>query len=118
MVTRPAVGRMRPTSIRIVVVFPAPFGPRKPKTSPWRSANEALATMVRSPMTFVRFVATSAGDTASIGFACLIVAGRKRRSWYRDRPMRRALYWLLPVTAAAIAMVTFAAGFMVYLRGD
>jgi len=34
IVIRPAVGRMRPTIIRIVVVFPAPFGPRNPKISP------------------------------------------------------------------------------------
>ncbi|HYU27047.1 MAG TPA: GDSL-type esterase/lipase family protein [Thermoanaerobaculia bacterium] len=32
--------------------------------------------------------------------------------------MRRAFYWVLPVTAAAIAMVAFAAGFISYLRGD
>src|SRR5690606_35487935 len=30
----PAVGRSKPTSILIVVDFPAPFGPRKPKNSP------------------------------------------------------------------------------------
>ncbi|HEY6138374.1 MAG TPA: GDSL-type esterase/lipase family protein [Thermoanaerobaculia bacterium] len=32
--------------------------------------------------------------------------------------MRRVLYWFVPVTAAAIAVVTFAAGFISYLRGD
>ncbi len=31
----PEVGRIRSSSVRIVVVLPAPFGPRKPKTSPW-----------------------------------------------------------------------------------
>ena len=30
----PLVGEMRPVSILIVVVLPAPFGPRKPKISP------------------------------------------------------------------------------------
>jgi hypothetical protein len=30
---RPCVGRIRSSSIRIVVVLPAPFGPRNPKTS-------------------------------------------------------------------------------------
>ncbi|RDL09347.1 hypothetical protein DER30_2756 [Streptomyces sp. HB202] len=30
----PDVGSMRPISIRIVVVFPEPLGPRKPKTLP------------------------------------------------------------------------------------
>jgi hypothetical protein len=33
-VTRPAVGGRKPVIIRIVVVFPAPFGPRKPRISP------------------------------------------------------------------------------------
>jgi hypothetical protein len=31
---RPAVGRARPVSIRIVVVLPAPLCPSRPKTSP------------------------------------------------------------------------------------
>src|SRR5579872_6286040 len=32
--TCPAVGRIKPSNIRIVVVLPEPLGPRKPKTSP------------------------------------------------------------------------------------
>ena len=32
--TVPAVGRSRPTSILMVVVLPAPFGPRKANSSP------------------------------------------------------------------------------------
>ncbi len=31
---RPEVGRVRPVNMRMVVVLPAPLGPRKPKTSP------------------------------------------------------------------------------------
>src|SRR3954452_709975 len=61
MVTWPDVGLMRPTSIRIVVVFPAPFGPRKPKISPRCSSKETLSTIVLSPMIFVRVVAVSVG---------------------------------------------------------
>ena len=34
----PEVGWIRSSSVRIVVVFPAPFGPRNPKTSPGRTA--------------------------------------------------------------------------------
>ena len=34
IVAVPDVGAMRVPSVRTVVVFPAPFGPRKPKTSP------------------------------------------------------------------------------------
>ena len=32
---RPEVGFSRPQSMRMVVDLPAPFGPRKPKTSPF-----------------------------------------------------------------------------------
>ena len=35
---RPPVGRMNPSSVRMVVVLPAPFGPRKPKTSPGKTS--------------------------------------------------------------------------------
>jgi hypothetical protein len=33
-VAEPEVGASRVPSVRTVVVFPAPFGPRKPNTSP------------------------------------------------------------------------------------
>ena len=91
MVTLPAVGRMSPTSIRMVVVFPAPFGPRKPKTSAGRSSNETESTMVRFPMTLVRLRAES---------------------------MRRLRFWFLPLIAAVAAAATFGAGFYSFLRGD
>ena len=38
MLAVPLVGVMKPASMRMVVVLPAPFGPRKPSTSPgWTS---------------------------------------------------------------------------------
>jgi hypothetical protein len=43
---RPSSGRMIPTSILTVVVFPAPFGPRRAKTSPDRTSNERSSTTV------------------------------------------------------------------------
>src|SRR5207237_3706678 len=52
---------MRPTSMRMVVVLPAPFGPRKPKTSPGNSSKETSSTIVRLPMVFVRCEAMSVG---------------------------------------------------------
>src|SRR4051794_13444085 len=91
MVTVPAVGRMRPTSMRMVVVLPAPLGPRKPKTSPGRRSNETESTMVRFPMILVRLRAES---------------------------MRRLRYWFLPLAAAALAALAFGAGFYSFLRGD
>ena len=48
-VAAPAVGRTRPSSIRSVVVLPAPFGPRKPYTSPRRTVRLTASTASRSP---------------------------------------------------------------------
>src|SRR3954451_23015460 len=92
MVTWPDVGLMRPTSIRIVVVLPAPFGPRKPKTSPLCSSNETLSTIVLSPMIFVRLVAVRVGLVSFIRapFPGLVPAPC-RRDHGRDSLRRRIL---------------------------
>ena len=58
---RPLVGGARPSSIRSVVVLPAPFGPRKPVTVPASSSNERPSTAVSLPK---RFVSDSAATTA------------------------------------------------------
>jgi len=48
-VTAPLSGSSRPRIIRIVVVFPAPFGPRKPVTTPGRTVNVKPETAVVDP---------------------------------------------------------------------
>ena len=40
---------MRPTSMRMVVVLPAPLGPRNPNTSPFLRVKEASTTACRAP---------------------------------------------------------------------
>src|SRR5436853_5911210 len=40
----PEVGNRNPVSMRIVVVFPAPFGPRKPTISPFATSKEMWST--------------------------------------------------------------------------
>ena len=45
----PFVGGRKPVSMRIVVVLPAPFGPRKPTTSPFPTENETSSTASTSP---------------------------------------------------------------------
>jgi hypothetical protein len=52
-VTEPLVGSSRPRIIRIVVDFPAPFGPRKPVTVPGRTVNVRSETAVAGPYRFV-----------------------------------------------------------------
>ena len=49
----PAVGIMNPASMRIVVDLPAPFGPRKPSTSPRATPNETSSTAVKLPKRLV-----------------------------------------------------------------
>ena len=45
----PAVGRVSPQIMRIVVDLPAPLGPRKPVTVPGSHRNDTSATAVCSP---------------------------------------------------------------------
>src|SRR5262249_44940848 len=48
-VAEPEVGAMRVPSVRTVVVFPAPFGPRNPNTSPRVISKETSWNAIRSP---------------------------------------------------------------------
>jgi hypothetical protein len=48
-VTAPCVGASRPRIIRMVVVLPAPFGPRKPVTRPGLMENDRSSTAVVEP---------------------------------------------------------------------
>ena len=52
-VTEPLVGSSSPRIIRIVVDFPAPFGPRKPVTVPGRTVNVRSVTAVVGPYRLV-----------------------------------------------------------------
>src|SRR5277367_6011310 len=53
----PLVGFSSVVNILIVVVFPAPFGPRKAKISPCFTSKEIPFTAVKSPNVFTRFSA-------------------------------------------------------------
>ena len=50
----PAVSCCNPSMHSSVVVFPAPFGPKIPKTSPSRTSNEMPSTAVRPPNVLMR----------------------------------------------------------------
>ena len=50
----PEVGRRSPVSIRIVVLLPAPFGPRKPKKRPRATRKDTWSTAAFCLYTFVR----------------------------------------------------------------
>ena len=53
-VAEPEVGARSVPRVRTVVVFPAPFGPRNPNTSPRATLNDTSATAVRPPNFLVR----------------------------------------------------------------
>src|SRR5882672_6880443 len=55
MVILPEVGGMNPVTMRMVVDLPAPFGPRKPSTSPRSTVNETSFTATFAPNAFTRF---------------------------------------------------------------
>jgi hypothetical protein len=53
-VADPEVGATSVPSVRTVVVFPAPFGPRNPNTSPWPTSKETSRKATRSPKRLLR----------------------------------------------------------------
>src|SRR5437764_387676 len=57
----PELGAISVASVRTVVVLPAPFGPRKPKTSPWPTLNDRSSKARRSPNRFERWSTSRAG---------------------------------------------------------
>src|SRR5687768_14771161 len=52
-ITRPAVGRRKPVIIRMVVVLPAPLGPRRPSTSPGWASKLTSSTATVAPKRLV-----------------------------------------------------------------
>src|SRR5207245_1824577 len=63
----PDVFRRRVVRILIVVLFPAPFGPRNPKNSPSSTLKDILLTAcVPSPYVFTRFSTWTAGNSLNL----------------------------------------------------
>jgi len=62
----PLFGFVIPVSILIVVVLPAPFGPKKPKSSPFFTSKLMLLTANISPKFFVKLL-------TSIAFSVFVV---------------------------------------------
>jgi hypothetical protein len=60
MVAVPLFGFITPVRVLMVVVLPAPLGPKKPKSSPFFTSKLTLSTANNSPKYFVRFVTSTA----------------------------------------------------------
>src|SRR2546425_867671 len=77
--SRPAVTGDEQWIIFTVEVFPAPFGPRKPKHSPAWMANETPSTAVSLPYLFVRPPASMTGGMVRSRFAPRVRDGNAGR---------------------------------------
>src|ERR1035438_9664275 len=53
--------------MRMVVDLPAPFGPRKPKTSPFRISRLIRSTATKSPKRLTRFSTTTESFCSGMG---------------------------------------------------
>src|SRR5664279_2834505 len=93
---RPEVGRSWSRSRRIVVDFPAPFGPRKPKISPVFTSRSTPSTAARSPKYLVSpLVQIAASVMVEAHLVVVVGEGAGPRSRCRRRPGRSA-----PATSA------------------
>ena len=93
----PAVGAISVPRIRTVVVLPAPFGPRKPNTSPRATLNDTSATAVRGPKSLVRWLTSIAADPAGAargdaGSGSRMIQTLRSSLLPRDRLMRWAIF--------------------------
>src|SRR5271156_4104786 len=63
----PALAWVRPSNVRIMVVLPAPFGPRKPNAQPRGTSRSTPSIAARSPKRLVRPRVSIAGDPVGSG---------------------------------------------------
>src|ERR1700722_12656638 len=82
---RPDVGAISPHSTRIVVDFPAPLGPRKPKISPACTSRFNSATAVKSPKCLLRFSMWTAGPELLGSMRQLLSAHQRNKNVFERR---------------------------------
>src|SRR3954463_14971358 len=87
---RPPVGGMKPVTIRMVVDLPAPFGPRKPSTSPRSTLKEMSSTARLAPKVLTRFsiLIIASLPRGSCGFAGAISRGAGLSPNYEARILK------------------------------
>src|SRR6266576_155650 len=79
----------RPVSILMTVVFPLPFGPRKPKISPFSTRKVTSLTAVKPPNLRTRCSAEMAARTGDCG-SVAIVSARRFKFHVRGHPGEHA----------------------------
>src|SRR4051812_13360115 len=98
--------------MRMVVVLPAPLGPRKPNTSPRCKVNDTSTTAARSPKRLPRCSAMR-----TVGAGATAGAVDTGRGMLAHVSARRALDWFLPASVGAAAAAVLAVGFVLGLSG-
>ena len=73
----PEVGLLKPVSIRMAVVLPAPFAPRKPNISPFFTSNEIASTAVKLPNFFTNCSTRMIGSVLSSYRSCSNPGGQR-----------------------------------------
>src|SRR5919199_6169490 len=99
----PLVGRTRPVSMRMVVVLPAPFGPRKPNTWPAATSSVTSRTATNLPKRLVSPLAWMIGDARTLAPVCRTI-GMARRD-FRPRgpaPARRCSHHHASLAVGAV----------------
>src|SRR5215467_14400553 len=93
MVARPESGRARPTSSRMVVDFPAPFGPRNPVIRPGTRSKVRSSTAVTVPYRLVSASTAMVVMTVPPELVVHVLDGSdvRERGRFRHRPRGRTL---------------------------
>src|SRR3954463_6516058 len=87
----PDVGASVPESMLKIVLLPEPFGPIRPRISPWSTLNDTLLTAVKPPK---RLTSPSTTSTAASSFCqprLFVAVGGARRQRQHGVALRLAL---------------------------
>src|SRR4051794_8998636 len=88
----PAVGTSVPDSMLKIVLLPEPFGPIRPRISPFSTSNDTLLTAVKPPKRFTRpFTASTAVPPLFSSWALLVAERRSLRQRQHGLALRLAL---------------------------
>src|SRR3954451_7303481 len=87
----PAVGASVPDSILKIVLLPEPFGPIRPRISPWSTLNDTLLTAVKPPNRFTRPSTTSTAASSLCQHRLFVAVGGARRQRQHGLALRLAL---------------------------
>src|SRR5579859_1105137 len=99
--TRPAVGRIKPSNMRIVVVLPEPLGPRNPNTSPRMTSRCKSLTATSFPNALVnRLVLIMQSDWCAGSLFSFNICRLSKMRMSRERQSSHQLLHDLPIKAS------------------